>query len=364
MKICQVVAYVSQEGAYGGPTSVAFAQCSSLSAGDVTLLAGADKASISTSQGAYRSVFKRAYKPLRSFGSLFSPVALGWFAKNARSFDIVHIHLARDLHVMPIAVLCRVLGVPYVVQTHGMIKPPRNVFEKLYDRILTRPALNGSRCSFYLTDSELTNLTGMHAAAKFQALRNAVPISEAAVEPLREAPYVILFCSRLHKRKRPELFVAAAQELERRSPERYLFRVVGPDGGELPTILSALSIFPAGNFTYEGAVAPNLVASTLLASDILMLPSINEPFPMIILESLSNGIPAVFDETCGLSPILTGRSGVRVVQSSAESLADAVESLIAGLGEERASAKRLVTEEFSLEQLGSQLLSTYREVLA
>ncbi|MGP5731760.1 glycosyltransferase [Arthrobacter rhombi] len=366
MKICQLVAYVSKDGAYGGPTAVAFAQCHALSQNhDVTLAAGVDHARTSHRRAPYKTQFKRAYRPLRSFGSLISPALLYWFARNARTFDIVHIHLARDFLVMPAAVLCRLMRVPYVVQTHGMIKPARGVAERLYDMALTRTALMGAARLFFLTSVESANLTAMRGPDRLQELHNAVHVP-ALVAPRRTppTPFTVLSCSRLHKRKRPELFIAAAHELERRYPGRYQFRLVGPDGGQLRSILDASAAFPDGNFSYEGAVAPSDVSAVLAKSDVLVLPSINEPFPMIVLEALSNGVPAVIDETCGLAPLVNGRPGVRVVNSNASSLADAVDSVLSNYAEESTGARQVASKTFSLESLGLQLQTVYQDSAA
>lgn len=363
MKICQIVAYVSRDGAYGGPTTVAFAQCHALSQiHHVTLAAGSDQASASEGSAPYNTRFKRAYKPLRSFGSLVSPSLVYWLARNARTFDVVHIHLARDFLVMPAALICRLMRVPYVVQTHGMINPARGFVDKLYDLAFTRAVLRGASRLFYLTSVESANLTAMRGPDRLQELRNAVPVP-ADVKPRSTAPspFSVLFCSRLHKRKRPELFVAAAHELDRRDPGHYRFRVVGPDGGELQIIQDASMSFPDANFSYEGAVAPAEVFSVLEKADVLVLPSIDEPFAMIILEALASGVPVVIDETCGLAPLVSGRPGVRVVNSTTDSLADAVVSIRSTYLQDSQEARQIVAENFSLDALGKQLQAVYKE---
>ncbi|MGP5724820.1 glycosyltransferase [Arthrobacter rhombi] len=365
MKICQIVAYVSRDGAYGGPTTVAFAQCEALSEShDVTLAAGSDLVSTSEHRTPYITQFKQAYKPLTSFGSLVSPRLIYWLARNARAFDVVHIHLARDFLVMPAALICRLMRVPYVVQTHGMIAPGRSTAERLYDLAFTRRALKGATRLFYLTSVEAANLTAMSGPHRLQELRNAVHLpADVTPRGASSTPFSVLFCSRLHKRKRPELFVAAARELEQRERGHYRFRVIGPDGGELQVIRDAAAAFPDGNFSYGGAVAPAEVSAVLEDSDVLVLPSINEPFPMIVLEALASGVPAVIDETCGLAPLVRDRPGVRVVNSNTDSLADAVISIRSTYPQDSQGARQIVTENFSPDALREQLQAVYEEAM-
>lgn len=385
MKICQIVAYVSRDGAYGGPTTVAFAQCQALAAGnDVTLAAGSDGLVEPRHGDGVRRIYRKAYRPLRSFGSLLSPSLLGWFLRNARSFDVVHIHLGRDLLVMPMALACRLLRVPYVVQTHGMVRFDGGTGQRLYDALLTRGVLRGARRSFILTREESRDLATVPGHPPLQELRNAVPTpaplafaaaSTVAGRPHRPdpagpeptgpgQPFEVLFCSRLHSRKRPELFVAAARALDARHPGRFRFRVVGPDGGGLAAVTEAVDGFPGGNFSYDGAVAPEDVAGLLDAADVLMLPSINEPFPMVVLEALSRGLPVIIDETCGLAPIIGGRPGARVVDAGERTLASAVVSIMESPVDEAQAAREIAAVEFSIARLEQELMTAYGEVVA
>ncbi|MFD1212062.1 glycosyltransferase [Arthrobacter sp. GCM10027362] len=366
MKICHIVAYVSSDGAYGGPTTVAFAQCQALQAGhEVTLLAGWDGKAQAGGTDGIRRIYKRAFRPLSSFGSLFSPGLLWWLLRNGRSFDLCHIHLARDFTVMPAALLCRLLSVPYVIQTHGMIRTPSGLAGRAYDRFLTFPALRGARRSFYLTTEEHTDLSAMPGHPPFEQVRNAVPVPPVPSRPAGPAERVnVLYCSRMHSRKRPALFVDMALELEERAAAAFGFSMVGPDGGELRRVEDAIAAAPAAvQLTYDGAVPPEAVARILGETDILVLPSINEPFPMIVLEALSMAVPVVVDSTSGLAGILADRPGARVVDSTPKSLADAVQDLSKDLAAEREAARSIAHEEFSLRRLARQLDAAYADSL-
>ena len=362
MKICHIVAYVSRDGAYGGPTTVAFAQCQALTrAHHVTLLAGWDGKTKPSRSDGVRRIYKRAFKPLASFGSLFSPGLLWWLLRNGRSFDLVHVHLARDFTVMPAGLLCRLLGVPYVFQTHGMIRTASGMSERLYDKLFTLPVLRGARRSFYLTDDEFADLSAVPGHPPFEQIRNAVPAQPAASRPSSSKRAVkILYCSRLHSRKRPLLFVDMALALEQQAASAFRFSMVGPDGGELRRVEDAIAQLPAAvDLTYDGAVPPEAVAPLLKGTDLLVLPSINEPFPMIVLEALSFGVPVVVDATSGLASILAGRAGARVVESRPETLADAVLDISRDLAAEQEGARLIADEEFSLQQLTGQLDAAY-----
>ncbi|WP_417234549.1 glycosyltransferase [Arthrobacter sp.] len=178
-----------------------------------------------------------------------------------------------------------------------------------------------------------------------------------------EQRFEVLFCSRIHARKRPELFVEAARELNFAYPGQFLFRVVGPDGGELATITKAGPSFEDGSFSYDGSLPPGEVPDALERADVLMLPSLNEPFPMIVLEALALGVPVIIDATCGLAPILTDQAGVRIVISNPTTLADAVLSIKESPVDERKGARKLAATEFSTARLEKQLTAAYKEAV-
>lgn len=365
MKICQIVAYVSRDGAYGGPTAVAFAQCDALSeVHEVTLLAGSDGTTARRRPDArYRQAYRRAFRSSGSFGTLVSPSLWWWLGRHGRSFNIVHIHLARDFTVMPAALLLRLLHVPFVVQTHGMVKPAANAVERLYDSVLTAPVIRAARRAFYLTEQERSAVAAFPGHAPLQEIRNAVPLPDV-VTSARIAPLEVLFCSRLHRRKRPSLFLEMAIELASACPGRFRFRMVGPDGGELASVRAQLKDLPDSvDMKYDGAVSPHAVNALLRDADVLVLPSIDEPFPMIVLEALASGVPVVVDGTCGLADILSGRAGARVVQSTADSLANAVQEIAADMTIESAGARAIAEREFSITRLGYQLEAAYQEVI-
>src|SRR5262245_41589219 len=78
--------------------------------------------------------------PVRSFvpgfrhAGLYSTSMHRWLRRVAAEFDVVHVHLARDL--VPMAAARRLLrrGVPLVAQTHGMVRPDARLIARQIDR--------------------------------------------------------------------------------------------------------------------------------------------------------------------------------------------------------------------------------------
>ncbi|MDN3311632.1 glycosyltransferase [Microbacterium oryzae] len=365
---------MSPDGAYGGPLRVAVNQSKELigRGHEVRLVAGAsgfDRALPSEVEGVPARLFRAGpVLPGGGFGSFYAPSMQSWLRKNAAGFDVAHIHFARDFVVPLAAHAVRKARVPYVLQCHGMISPKTSPAFRLFDVAFVNRSLHDARAIFYLTPREKNDLLAMRTpSALLRPLVNGVPLAipEAlrAVEPSDTVE--VLYLSRLHPRKRPELFAAAAQELVDVLKGKARFSIVGPDGGSRSKIESILYADPApDSLTLEGAIPPADTLARILQCDVFVLPSIDEPFPMAVLEAMSLGKPVIVTSSCGLAPLIEEFQAGIVIDEHERSLVPAIKNLI----EDPALRKRMgerarlaVRRHFSMEAIGDALVSSYTE---
>lgn len=374
LRIAHVVTLFSPDGAYGGPTRVAANQAKALiqRGHEVTLLGGAR--GFDQLPKIYDGVPARLFPvaplvPGSGFAGLFSPGLAGYLTRHARDFDVIHVHMARDLVTLPAAFIARRRGVPFVAQTHGMIDASSKLLAKPLDRLLTRPLLNSAERVLYLTPREAADIRSVAGMAdlRLEMLPNGVP----AAEPLpltTEEPLNVLFLARLHERKRPRVFLEAAGLLAERFPS-VTFSIVGPDEGEEAEVRNlAQELDPTGQrIRFEGPLQPHETLARMSQSRIYVLPSANEPFPMSVLEAMSVGIPVVINDDCGLGgAVRTGDAGI-VTDGSTTSVADAISSLLSDekrRNEMGANARRLVEDSFSMEAVAERLEEIYRAAVA
>ena len=126
MKVLHVVTLVTPDGAYGGPTRVAVNLCSALrhQGHDAVIAAGVNGFDEPPAAvGGVPAHLFPARRVIRGFGyaATRAPALGPWINEHASKFDIVHVHLARDLVTLPTAARLRRMRIPYVVQTHGII---------------------------------------------------------------------------------------------------------------------------------------------------------------------------------------------------------------------------------------------------
>ncbi len=103
MKILQIVTLFSPDAAYGGPIRVALNQSKALqdNGHDVTIAAGERGYAVppTREQGIALQLFpaRTVIPPKIGYAGIGAPSMLVWLRKHVREFDVVHIHLARDL---------------------------------------------------------------------------------------------------------------------------------------------------------------------------------------------------------------------------------------------------------------------------
>jgi glycosyltransferase involved in cell wall biosynthesis len=100
-------------------------------------------------------------------------------------------------------------------------------------------------------------------------------------------------------------------------------------------------------------------------SDILVLPSVYDIFPTVILEAMSMGLPVIATDVGGVPEMVRPDTGIIVPPQNAEALKDAIISMFQldykTMG---ANAKKLFIEEFTQEQYVNQTIEVYESLFA
>jgi glycosyltransferase involved in cell wall biosynthesis len=304
------------------------------------------------------------FRPL-GFTGIVSPKLVSWLSKNIADYDVLHIHAGRDLISLRSLAIAWSKRRPYVIQSHGMIQPDQRLIVRLIDMIATRRFLKGAKKRFVLTDREQDALQRvLHFPIEFELLFNGVP--EMFITTASKTKDEVLFCGRLHERKRPVAFVEMAAEILRRGTTA-TFALVGPDDGELNAVCRTTQMLGLNNIVcYEGALGYEAVLDRMARSGIYVFPSVNEPFGMSLLEALSLGIPAVCTDSCDIAPVLRTTESALVTNGSVDAMASAVIEILENdkLREQLArNARQAVSEHFSIRAVGSRLEQSYMEIL-
>lgn len=367
MRILGIVTLVSPHGEYGGPLRVALNQLRELAErGHEVVLAGAHRGYTGAPPTQLQGVPLRLYEartllPGTGFAGLASPGLLRSLRTNVGAFDVVHVHAARDLVTLPAARLAQRRGVPTVLQTHGMIDESDNPLTGPLDAVLTRPALRAASAVTYLTEKERRSLEVVgRGRAKLTHLSNGVPV--ARQEQRREAAPEVLYLSRLAPRKNPVMFAEVATDLAAEFPDAR-FCIVGPDegaGSEVERIIASAGL--GDRLRWEGALAPEETLARMRDSAVYVLPSVDEPYPMTVLEAMSVGLPVIVTQSCGLAEFVVTHQAGLVVEPSVSALRAAIAALLSDPRSAREAGGRgraAVVETKSMAAIVDQLEKLY-----
>ena len=138
--------------------------------------------------------------------------------------------------------------------------------------------------------------------------------------------------------------------------------VVGDDR-ELPRYAALAGALKIGErVTFAGGVED--VRPHYAAADALVLPTLYDPFPNVVLEAMAMGLPVIVSDQCGAAELVKhGESGWIVPVQDAPALAETLDGL-----EDRASLVRMgevaraAVEPYTIDAMAAQLLALYREL--
>ena len=365
MRIAHVVTYVSSDGAFGGPVAVAVAHAKELArrGHEVDLLAGWDGEAQLEIEGVNVLLFQARKTLPGGFSGLTSRALQRHMRLKAKQYDVIHVHLARDLVTLPVAHLVSRRGSKFVAQTHGMVMPDLRLKARVLDALAMRTTLRKADALLALTEEEAAGLTTITAdGSNIHTITNGIDLPSTQTRPAPSIPQVV-FLARLHPRKRVMAFAEAARNLIA-AGSIATFHVVGPDEGDLLALMCFVeSECLNGSLMYEGAIGSGQAPERLSKAAVYVLPSFGEIVPMTVLEAISVGTPVVITNDCGLADELRFRKAAAVTDGSVEALTSAIDAIL----EDPALAKSLrnnariaVSEVYSICAVVDRLETIYR----
>lgn len=359
-----IVTLVSPDGRFGGPTKVALdiAAEQRRRGIDSSVFAGAD--GFETLPTEWHDVplqlaRSRRLVPGMGFATTVAPGLRRKVLRELTGSEIFHVHLARDLVTLPIALALRRRSLPYVIHTHGMIDASTKRSAHLVDSLMTERVVSAARIALVLTPDEGREIARLSGGETPSVLfGNGIPSQD---DPDPDRRRGALFLGRLHPRKGAAVFASVAAGLANRYPDD-TFRIAGPDEGDLTNVRNELSTQPGGErVVLVGSVPPDEVNDHMKAAQVFVQPAVDEPFGMTILEAMAAGTPPIVHQTSALAPLISqARAGWTF--GSADELRACLEEALSSpqaTAETGARARRLAQERFSLRQVVEGLQDIY-----
>jgi glycosyltransferase involved in cell wall biosynthesis len=329
--------------------------------------------------------FSRAFKPL-SYSYLFGQLNISWDMMEAikhdiREFDIIHLHSWRQFPDIIVHHYASKYNVPYIIQAHGSIPRIGKKFRKLlYDFTFGYRVLDKASKVIALNKVEAEQYRSMGVPKeKIVIIPNGIDLSEYAELPpkgsfkkkfgIPEDRKIILYLGRIHKIKGIDFLIKAYAYLINEMKCRDAILVIaGPDDGYLSEIKSLVQALDISNsILFVGPLYGEDKLAAYIDSEIYVLPSRYETFPMTLLEAYACGKPVVASKVGGLRDLVSnGETGLLFEPGNVKQLARNIFNLLNGndvAKEMGLKGKNFVRGNFTIEKVVERLEKLYEEVV-
>ncbi|MCW3979870.1 MAG: glycosyltransferase family 4 protein [Candidatus Bathyarchaeota archaeon] len=293
-------------------------------------------------------------------------------------FDIIHIH---DWLVAPAGIGFKsFLAKPLVCTMHstehgrsGLHSPDSHMIDGMewwacYEAnriIVTSNSMKGEVCGHF-------DLLG----EKVDVIANGIELEKYSVDVDRWAvrrrfgvgdhEKLVLFVGRLVPQKGIEYLIRAVPRISRRFPEAK-FLIVGE--GWMRSHLEWLADQSGERWriNFTGFIPDQDLTALTKSADVMVVPSVYEPFGIVALEGMAAGIPVVASQVGGLAEVIEhDRTGVYIHSRNPESIGWGVDRVLSDPGYRDwlvKNANETVRTKFSWEAVAKHTTEVYKRVL-
>jgi L-malate glycosyltransferase len=279
--------------------------------------------------------------------------ALGALERTGWRPDVIHAHVFEA--GFPAVLLGRRLGCPVVVSEHftafqrGLVRG--------YDRALARFCFRHADLVCPVSHDLRRQLEAVQPRGRYRVVPNVVDTDvfhppaasrpEAAGRPLR-----LLNVASLDEKKRHADLLRAVAAARADGVDAEL-EIVGEGrlDGELRTLARDLGLDGAVGFL--GARSPQQVAERMRDADAFVLASRFENLPVVLLEAMASGLPALATAVGGVSEVIDEDAGILVGPGDVDGFAAAIGRLAGGLDRfDGAALARRARERYGMAEVG------------
>jgi len=306
--------------------------------------------------------------------------------------DIVHTHGIWRYASHAVNQYCRKRKAPYIVSPHGMLDPwalkTSEWKKRLISFLYETQHLQEAQCLRSLCKAEADAMRALGLQNPICIIPNGVelPPPTAPNTPpwgrfLESNARVLLYVGRIHPKKGLPDLIRAWAGVRKQSVilNQWALVIVGVDqvghGAELAALSRELGVpvhdtntrsAPRGGVLLLGPLYGPEKSAAYRHADMLVLPSLSEGLPLVVLEAWSYGLPVMMTHACNLPEGFAANAAVRI-EPNPESIARGLDALIqisrSDLQTIGSRGRALVTEKFSWSRIATDMKSVYEWLL-
>jgi len=288
------------------------------------------------------------------------------------NFDLVHVHWAIPSGVAALGLKYR-LGIPYIIHSHGrdVYNEPKYGYDVPCDfksKIALQTVI--SRADHFIANSKET----LERSKPFGAdnINNTVlpfgvdldefnPINKNSNLYHRKCPpdhTFLFFAGKLIKRKGVDSLISAVMKCNQ--PVYLAIAGRGPRKKELVQLADN-----AEDIEFIGYLSRDDLSEYMATADIMVVPSLMEPFGIINIEALASGTPVIGSNIGGMKDIIDSNIGRKFEPGDSDELAKKIDELAADQEQLRKlseNARQRALEQYTWDRVGSMFHDTYLSV--
>ena len=320
--------------------------------------------------------FSPAVDSVKEFA--FSGGLTAWLWKNIAQYDLVHIHAIFSYPSTIAMAIARQRGVPYIVRPLGQLcewSLRQSALKKqLYLRLIESANLEGSQGLHLTSVQEQKEVKALQLSCSTFVVPHGLsfaPVLSDARSRLRnwlglpKDETIILFLSRIHKKKGLDYLISALGELK-----DYPFTFVLAGSGEPAYEAEVRSLLKAKGIDdrtlLSGFVEGETKNLMLQGSDLYALTSHSENFGVAVLEALAAGLPTLVTPGVALSEEIKRHQLGYVSELSVNAIRDVLEEYLqapeaaVAMGDR---ARKFTLENYTWQRNADNLIEVYRSLL-
>lgn len=301
--------------------------------------------------------------------------------KPLKEYDIVHVHNAVPLWgLLSVTLRCRMVGVPYVMTTHGISKLPNlpddadlsAVQSLIFNQFYLKPYLNTLKNAahlFALSEGDRRRLAEYVPQQSVSVVPNGVSINQTGKRTqevvakelqLDQSQPLLLFVGKIMESKGVHDLLEAYERIDIDCK----LLIVGPSKDK--GLVDRMNEFPGSDIKYLGYTEREQLDALFQVVDLFVFPTRADVFPLVTLEAMAAGTPIVTTNVGGLPEQITNQTGILVEPENPEAIANAVERLLQDEDQRRTASEAAlerVKAKFSWETVVRKTATTYLDIL-
>lgn len=228
--------------------------------------------------------------------------------QQGKHFDVVHAHEWMTFEAGKL--VARALRVPLIAHVHST-EYDRRAGEATDEAIASAEGDGLAAADAIIAVSRYT--AGQIARnygidiSHITVIHNALDLDSRAMAPrptrIGAQERVVLFVGRMTQQKGPELFVrAAARVLAHEPAVRFVMAGTGEQFTQIGNLARRLEIDQ--HFLFTGFLRGEDIDALYRAADVLVMPSVSEPFGLVSLEAMGRDVPVIVSNQSGAAEVL------------------------------------------------------------